>query len=73
MIKKAQAPLAQPSEEDEQPLSGGGTIDHTIQIIDLPSDPSMCMVKVALLGETEKIYYEKLWDVYRKIKACTRS
>jgi len=72
VIKRTHVPVVESSEEDEQAPTTC-TINHRIQVLDLPNDPHTCVVKVALLGKTEKIYYEKLWDVYRKIRSYVRS
>ncbi len=69
VIKKASVPSAGPTDEKEPTSSSAPVMNHKISISDDSQNPHACLVKVALVGETEKSYYETLWDVNRKIRS----
>jgi len=44
------------------------SINHSLTIFDAPGDPMSQVVKVVLQGEVQKDYYERMWDIQRKLK-----
>jgi len=69
VIRKASVPAAGTTDEKEPTSSSGPMMDHKTSITDDTHNPHACLVKVALLGEADKSYYETLWDVNRKIRS----